>query len=69
MINYQMLQLVKGGLKNAEFLNAIAQADGSTPPGQNADDIDKVVFASIYYGWLVGKYGAAGWQQYLPKVV
>ena len=49
------LAAIKDDLFNAEILKADPT---NKRPGLLAGDIDKVVFASVYYGYLVGKYGA-----------
>ena len=43
--------------KDAEFLAAIKSAGGDKPPGIFADRIERIVFAAVYYGWLVARRG------------
>ncbi len=50
-------KIYKSALKNKSFLEAIYEADFDTPPNSFSSDLDKGLFAAIYYGWLVGKYG------------
>lgn len=52
----KVLILYKAGCKNKDFLKDIKKADNDKKPGLFADDITKHIFASVYYGWLVGKY-------------
>lgn len=49
--------IYKGGRRNDEFLKAIKDADGDKKPGFFASDLEKHLFAGVYYGWLVNKYG------------
>lgn len=58
MMTNKISRLYKGGSYNEEFLNAINKADGDGKPGFFSDDIEKTLFATVYYGWLVGKYGS-----------
>lgn len=44
-----------------EFLEAIKTADGDNPPDIDASTNDKVVYAAVYYGYLVGKNGPDNW--------
>lgn len=57
-------KLYKSGLKNKEFLSAILEADGDKKPNIFASDTEKHIFASIYYGWMVCKYGTL-WKLHL----
>lgn len=54
----------KGAIKNKEFLSDIFMADGDKKPGLFSSGVDKTIFATIYYGWLVGKYGEQ-WEQHI----
>lgn len=47
----------KSACNNSEFLFDIAEADDDKKPGIFASELEKHIFATIYYGWLVGKYG------------
>tara|TARA_R110000744_G_scaffold357580_2_gene464454 strand:+ start:7849 stop:8082 length:234 start_codon:yes stop_codon:yes gene_type:complete len=49
--------IYKKGLKNDEFLFEIEAADGDKKPNLFSSNVEKNIFATIYYGWLVGKYG------------
>lgn len=49
--------LYKRAINDTEFLAAIKSADGDEKPGLFASDLKKILFATIYYGWLVGTYG------------
>jgi len=57
-------ELYKSGCKNKQFLLDIQEADGDSKPSIFAEDIEKVAFASIYYGWIVSKYGKY-WKHFL----
>ena len=50
-------KIYKSGLKNQKFLDAIYKADMDTKPNLFSSDIEKHLFASVYYGWLVANYG------------
>lgn len=49
--------LYKSSVKNKDFLQEIYNADGDEKPGLFASNTDKTIFATLYYGWLVAKYG------------
>lgn len=49
--------LYDSAIKNDEFIKAAKEADGDSKPGLFASQNEKIVYATIYYGWLVGKYG------------
>jgi predicted 3-demethylubiquinone-9 3-methyltransferase (glyoxalase superfamily) len=51
--------IYKSAIKNNKFLNDIKEADGDKKPTIFATEQDKIIFATIYYGWLVGKYGVS----------
>lgn len=57
-------EIHKSGLKNEEYLTAIYEADGDKKPHKFSCDLTKHLFATVYYGWLVGKYGNA-WKEHL----
>jgi len=57
-------KIYKSGLKNGEFLSAIAEADGDKKPNFFSSDLEKHLFAATYYGWMVSEYGIA-WESYL----
>jgi hypothetical protein len=57
-------KLYKSAIKNEKFLNAIKEADNDTKPGIFADNNDKVIFATMYYGWIVSEHGIA-WELHL----
>jgi len=50
-------RLYKGAKRNYEFIKAYQDADGDKVPNILSNHNLKVIFASIYYGWLIGKYG------------
>ena len=49
--------IYESGKKNNQFIKDIFDADGDTVPNFFSPDLNKNIFATIYYGWLVGKYG------------
>ena len=57
-------KIYKSGLKNDKFLQAIKEADGDKKPNLLSSDLEKHLFASVYYGWLVGEHGIA-WELHL----
>ena len=50
-------KIYKSGLKNNEFLQSIKEADGDKKPNMFSSNLEKNIFATIYYGWLVGFHG------------
>ena len=54
----------KAAIKDEGFKAALLSADNDKMPGFFADDLEKVVVASTYYGYLVAKYGD-DWKQYI----
>lgn len=50
-------EIYKASIKDTTFLKAIKEADNDTAPNIFASNNDKVIFATLYYGWLVGTYG------------
>jgi len=57
-------KLYKSGLKNEKFLSAILEADGDKKPNIFTRDLEKHLFASTYYGWMVCEHGVA-WELHL----
>ncbi len=49
-------RLYEGAIKNKEFLADLLKADGDKAPSIFADNETKVIFTSVYYGWLIQKY-------------
>lgn len=49
---YELYRLAKN---DETFLKEIYEADGDKKPGLFSDNETKTLFATIYYGWLVGK--------------
>ena len=51
----------KSAIKNKEFQKDALSADGDKFPSMAKrlimDEIEKIIWATIYYGWLIGKYG------------
>lgn len=54
----EVKKIYKGALTNKEFIKDAYKADGDNPPNIFASSNEKVIYAMIYYGWLVGKYGS-----------
>lgn len=59
--------LLKAGKKNKEFNAAILSADGDKPPGFFASTVDEGIYTTVYYGWLVCKYGDS-WEDHLSNL-
>ena len=57
-------KLYKSAIKNKRFLAAIENADNDKKPNMFDDNLTKVLFATMYYGWLVAKYGTK-WELYI----
>ena len=57
-------RLYKSAVKNKAFLIEIYEADGDKKPKPLARSEEKLAFAAIYYGWLLGKYGME-WELHL----
>lgn len=53
----EIYKLYEKGLENKEFLDAIKSADNDEKPNLCSSQIEKHLFVSTYYGWLVGKFG------------
>lgn len=49
-------KLYDSAIKDKQFLSAIKESDNDEKPGLFSDEIEKVIFSSMYYGWLVAKY-------------
>ena len=65
-MTHKVKLLYKSGLKNKSFLLAIKEANDDDPPGIFSSSIEDHIFASVYYGWLVGKYGN-DWESHIKK--
>ena len=63
-MNKKIKKLYKAALKNEYFLNAIKEADNIKCVGEFPTKKEKVLLASIYFGWLVGKYDNE-WESYI----
>ncbi len=50
-------KIYKSGLKNKKFLQAIKEADGDRKPNISSSDLEKHLFSSAYFGWLVSEHG------------
>lgn len=49
--------IYESGLKNNQFLMDIHDAGIDKKPTFFSSASEKTAFATVYYGWLVGKYG------------
>lgn len=56
-------KLFNAAKNDQEFLHAVKEADGDEVPGVFADELEKYLFVSAYYGWLVAKHGSK-WRLY-----
>jgi hypothetical protein len=56
-MNAKVKIMYESAIKNSEFLIDIAEADNDKKPGIFASEVEEAIFAAVYYGWLVGKYG------------
>ena len=61
-------ELYNSACNNQRFLKEIYDSDAQNKPGLFADTPTKVFFASIYYGWLIAKYGI-GWQIEMKRFI
>ncbi len=59
-------ELYNSSKKDKLYLKEIYDADKDIAPSWYSSDNDKVIFATVYYGWLVGKYGN-DWKLHLQK--
>jgi len=50
-------EIYKSALKDEKFLFYIYEADKDKKPNMFASELEKHIFATMYYGWLVAKYG------------
>ena len=50
-------KLYDSGLKNDRFVNILEDADGDKNPSFFTSENEKIIFATIYYGWLLSEYG------------
>jgi len=57
-------KVYKSSLKDKEFLKDILQADGDTKPNIFSSDLEKHLFAGVYYGYLVAKHGG-DWETFI----
>lgn len=64
MITGRVKKLYIAAIKDKTFLAAILSADGDKPPHWLAPDEEIMIFAVIYYGYLVAKAGDQ-WDAYL----
>jgi hypothetical protein len=59
-------KLYEGAKKNKEFLADLLKADGDKAPSVLADNETKVLFSSVYYGWLILKYrDVLNWEDFI----
>jgi len=60
----QVRKLYKASIKDKTFLKDIWDADRDPKPGIFSDNTTKVIFAGMYYGYLVAKYGT-DWKSHI----
>jgi len=60
----KMRATYKAAKKDKEFIAAIASADNDKMPSFFADDLEKSIVVSTYYGYLVAKHGD-NWKQHI----
>jgi len=53
------MKLYLAAKNDSEFLEAIRLPCGIKPPTENDKDLDKIMFAAIYFGYQIGKFGTA----------
>lgn len=61
----KLMKVYKAGKLNKEFLKEIKEADNDEAPDNSRNILHKVFFALTFYGWLVGKYGAKNWTNFI----
>ena len=59
--------LYKHSIKNKEFIDDLWIADADRPPSSFSCEVTKIIFAGLYYGWLVGKHGKR-WQEAMENL-
>jgi len=59
----KILKTYKAAIADKLFLQDIKDADNDRPSKCLVSDIEKIGFASFYYGWFVGKYGPSKWKE------
>ena len=65
MLHPKVKRNFEASLENQSFLNDIKHADNDNPFDFDlSDPIKQTIIASIYYGWLVAKYGK-NWQNHI----
>lgn len=60
-----VLKLWKASKKDKDFDREMLIADNDKRPGMFAPEVEKIAWAGVYYGWLVGKYGCTSWNQHI----
>lgn len=61
----KITRLYNAGRKNKEFLAEIYEADKDEFPDNSKSILVKINFIMVFYGWLVGKYGAKNWTNFI----
>jgi hypothetical protein len=57
MITEKTLNVYIKACNDKGFLSDIKKSDNDKKPGIFASDLQKALFAAIYYGYIVGKHG------------
>lgn len=57
MLTHKVKKLLNRAMMDDVFLADIKSADNDKKPNIFSDEIEKVIFAYVYYGYLVALYG------------
>jgi hypothetical protein len=58
-------ELYKLAKKDTVFLDQFKDADDGPPPNFSSRNFDKIIFATVYYGWLIGN---GKWEEVRSKI-
>lgn len=50
--------------KDEKFIDMFYAADGDKVPNMFSDKAEKVLFATMYYGWLISRHGVK-WEDFI----
>ena len=67
-MNNRVKVVYRAAIEDRKFLAAIKSADDDNPPHILSSNAKKAIFASIYYGWCVAKYGNE-WAKTIPNLM
>ena len=54
----KILKLYNRACVDTTFINTMKIADNDKPPGTFADELSKHMWAAMYYGYIVAKFGS-----------